>query len=282
VAQEEVRASSPALNQVAERRDGGASVRGAELAWTEEGDGPLTVVAHGLGTDRWSLEDAGVFDWSPLVTAGQRVLRYDARGHGRSTGRAVAEDYRWTELADDLLALLDVVSPDRPVRAVGASMGTATLLYAALRAPHRFERLVLACPPTAWSTRAAQAGVYRQAADLVERLGAEAFERAVASQPVPGLFRDLPDFPPAFCVSDALLPSVLRGAAASDLPDDDRVRTLRLPVLVLSWLDDPGHPVETGERLAALIDGAGLRTAGTIGELRTWGARTAAFLGGDD
>ena len=280
--QDEVRASAPAPNQVAERRDGSATVRGAELAWTEEGAGPPTVVAHGLGTDRWSLEDVGVFDWSPLVAAGQRVVRYDARGHGRSAGRPVADDYRWPELADDLLALLDVLSPDRPVRAVGASMGTATLLYAALQAPHRFERLVLTCPPTAWSTRAPQADVYRQAADLVERLGADAFARAVAGQPVQGLFRDLPDFPPAFRVSDALLPSVLRGAAASDLPDDARVRTLRLPVLVLSWLDDPGHPVETGERLAALVDGAELGTAGTVEELHTWGVRAAAFLGGDD
>ena len=251
MAGDELRASVPATNQVADRVDGTTTVRGVELAWTTEGGGPLTVVAHGLSNDRWSLEDAGVVDWSPLVSAGQRVVRFDARGHGRSTGQAVADDYRWPALAEDLLALLDVLSPDRPVRAVGASMGTATLLLAALQAPHRFERLVLTCPPTAWSTRAAQAAVYRQGAEMVEQLGAEAFERAVAAQPVQGLFRDLPGFPPGPRVSDALLPSVLRGAADSDLPDDATLRTLRLPVLVLSWCDDPGHPVETGERLAS-------------------------------
>ncbi|MGI3782855.1 MAG: alpha/beta fold hydrolase, partial [Janthinobacterium lividum] len=82
------------------------------------------------------------------------------------------------------------------------------------------------------------------------------------------------------CVSDALLPSVLRGAADSDLPDGATLRGLRLPVLVLSWHDDPSHPVETGERLAELIDGAELETAATVAELRTWGRRAATFLGG--
>lgn len=280
MAKDDIRASAPSPHQVAERRDDSAVVRGVELAWTEEGDGPLTVFAHGLGNDRWSGEDAGLIDWAPLVSAGQRLIRYDARGHGRSNGRPVSEDYRWPGLADDLLALLDVVSPDRPVRAVGASMGTATLLYAALQAPHRFERLVLTCPPTAWATRAAQAGVYRQGAELVELHGAEAFERAMTSQPKMGLFRDLPDYPPRLCISDALLPSVLRGAADSDLPDDHTLRRLRLPVLVLSWHDDPGHPVATGERLAELIDGAELGTAATVEELRTWGGRAATFLDG--
>lgn len=276
---DQVRASEPTPNQVAERRDGSTSVRGVEIAWTEEGDGPLTVVAHGLGNDRWSLERVGLYDWSPLVSGGQRVRRYDARGHGRSSGRPVPADYRWPELADDLLALLAVWSPDRPVRAVGASMGTATLLYAALLAPDRFERLVLTCPPTAWATRAAQAGLYRQGADLVEQLGAEVFERAMALAPKQGLFRDLPDVPLRLRVSDTLLPAVLRGAADSDLPDDDRLRDLRPPVLVLSWHDDPGHPVSTGQRLAELIDGAELGTAASVEELRTWGGRAATFLG---
>lgn len=280
VADDMVRVSDPAQPQVGDREDGVTPVRGVDLAWTTEGDGPLTVVAHGLANDRWSLENAGVVDWSPLVSAGQRVVRYDARGHGRSTGRAVPDDYRWPDLADDLLALLDVLSPGRPVRAVGASMGTATVLLAALRAPERFERVVLTCPPTAWSTRAAQTALYRQGAEMVEQLGAEAFERAAAAQPAQGLFRDLPDFPPRLRVSDALLPSVLRGAADSDLPDDATLRTLRLPVLVLSWHDDPGHPVETGEHLAELVEGAELGTAATVEELRTWGSRTATFLGG--
>ena len=280
MANDDIRASARTPDQVADRRDGSSVVRGVELAWTEEGDGPLTVFVHGMVNDRWSGENAGLLDWSPLVSSGQRLVRYDARGHGRSSGQPVPQSYRWPELAEDLLAFLDVVSPDRPVRAVGASMGTATLVYAALRAPHRFERLVLTCPPTAWATRAAQAGGYRQAADLVERSGVEAFERVIASQPPQGLFRDLPDFPPRLCVSGALLPSVLRGAADSDLPDDDTLRSLRLPVLVLSWFDDPGHPVETGERLAELIDGAELGTAATVEELRSWGARAAAFLGG--
>jgi pimeloyl-ACP methyl ester carboxylesterase len=77
-----------------------------------------------------------------------------------------------------------------------------------------------------------------------------------------------------------LLPSVLRGAADSDLPDDTALRTLGVPALVLSWEGDPGHPVATGERLAELVPGARLETAATLAEVRAWGDRAATFLGG--
>lgn len=102
-----------------------------------------------MTNDRWALENAGLYDWSPLVSTGRRLLRYDARGHGRSNGRAVPEDYRWTSFAADLLALLDQISPDRPVEALGSSTGTATLIIAALSAPARFSKLVPTAPPTA-------------------------------------------------------------------------------------------------------------------------------------
>lgn len=39
--------------------------------------------------------------------SGTRLLRYDARGHGHSSGRPEPADYRWSNLADDLLRLLD-------------------------------------------------------------------------------------------------------------------------------------------------------------------------------
>jgi 3-oxoadipate enol-lactonase len=75
------------------------------------------------------------------------------------------------------------------------------------------------------------------------------------------------------------LPSILRGAADSDLPDEAALSALALPVLVLAWTGDPGHPLETAERLTALIDGARLRTAEDGEQLAQWGEITADFLG---
>jgi len=41
-------------------------------------------------------------------------------------------------------------------------MGTGTVLHAVVKAPGRFERLVLTAPPTTWEARAAQAEIYER------------------------------------------------------------------------------------------------------------------------
>ncbi|WP_256789656.1 alpha/beta fold hydrolase [Frankia sp. AvcI1] len=256
-----------------------AHVRGAELAYTDAGAGPLTVYAHGLTQSRASEAASGLFDWAPVVAAGRRLVRYDARGHGRSTGDPVPAQYTYSQLAEDLLALLDQLAGPAPVAGIGSSMGTATLLHAAVAAPGRFDRLVLTAPPTAWATRPAQADLYRRGADLVETRGPALFAELAAGAPVPPVFADVPGYPPAPDVSEKLFPSVLRGAADSDLPAEQALATIDIPVLILPWAGDPGHPVSTAERLAALIDGAQLQVAETGAQLASWGALAADFLG---
>jgi 3-oxoadipate enol-lactonase len=255
-----------------------SEIRQTALAWSEVGAGPVVIAAHGLTQSRRAEGDSGLFDWAPVARRGRRLVRYDARGHGHSSGSPVPSDYRWDNLAADLLALIDEICPDRPVAGIGASMGTGTLLHAATRAPDRFDRLVLTSPPTAWSTRAAQGAMYHQAADLVEAQGPGALQELAAQAPVPAVFARLPAFPPPPDVTAALLPSVLRGAAESDLPPPESVSALRMPVLILAWAGDPGHPVETGQRLAELIVDARLHVAHTGDELAAWGDLAAEFL----
>jgi pimeloyl-ACP methyl ester carboxylesterase len=255
-------------------------VRGSRIAWTETGSGPLAVYAHGLTQSRAAETSSAMFDWSPVAQAGRRLVRYDARGHGRSTGTPDPPGYAWPNLALDLLALLDELSPGAPVGGIGSSMGTGTMLHAAVAAPQRFDRLVLTAPPTAWATRVAQADLYRAGADLVGQLGPQAFADLAAQAPVPDVFAGLPDFPPAPDVTAELLPSVLRGASVSDLPPEEAIAALDLPVLVLAWAGDPGHPLSTAERLTALIPGAALRVARTTAELHEWGRLSADFLAG--
>lgn len=240
----------------------------------------VVVTAHGLTGSRAREDAGGAMDWRPLARVG-RWLRYDARGHGASTGRPVPEDYTWPALGDDLLALVDAVSPDEPVDAVGASMGTASILWAALRRPDRFRRLVLSMPPTAWETRAAQSSGYEAAAATVERQGVDVWLRAAAAQPpVPIVAAGGWARPPEPAIAADLLPSVLRGAARSDLPSPDALAALRHPVLLLPWTTDPGHPVSTAERLAAVLPSATLEVADTPEAVAGWGERAARFLAG--
>ncbi|HEY0248760.1 MAG TPA: alpha/beta fold hydrolase [Gryllotalpicola sp.] len=256
-------------------------VRGARLSWTESGDGPTVVWAHGMTSSGWGQERSGMFDWSPVSAAGHRLIRYDARGHGASTGTSDATDYTWPELAQDLLAFLATVAPGQQVDGMGSSMGTATLLHAALAEPGRFRRLVLTSAPTAWQTRAAQSGIYLSLAELIETQGLAAFEQLMAAQdaPTPAPFDGLD--PAAMAtpeVSEALLPTVLRGAAQTDLPPVDALASLRMPVLLLPWSDDPGHPVATSQILLDTLPDARLQLGTSLAELRGWGRVAAEFV----
>ncbi|MEQ6898766.1 alpha/beta hydrolase [Microbacterium sp. KR10-403] len=251
------------------------------MTWTVEGEGPLVVFGHGLTNDGRTMEDAGIFDFAPIVAAGFRLLRLDWPAHGASDGPLEDTAYTWTSLADDVLALIDEVQPDAPVAAVGCSMGTGSILTAAVRRPDRFSHLVLTAPPTAWETRAAQGDMYRQMAELVETQGLATLERAQAAMPAPGIFAQL-DAPLPMRVPERLLPTVLRGAAQADLPPRDAVRGLDVPTLILSWSDDPGHPVSTGEQLHELIPDSHFSVAGTLAETRAWGAVIARFLAEGD
>ncbi|MFF0817462.1 alpha/beta fold hydrolase [Rhodococcus sp. NPDC003318] len=243
------------------------SVPGAELdvELSDEGGHPV-VQLHGLTSsrhrDRLMALDLG------RGLSGTRLLRYDARGHGHSSGRAVPEDYRWPVLADDLLRLLDHWFPGEQVHGVGPSMGTGTLLHAAVRDPGRFVGLTLLVPATAWDTRAAKADTYRRNAAVIEEQGLGAFLGADLAVPRPPATVGTPETVPD--VSEHLLPSLFRGAALSDLPAPAEIAGIDVPTTVLAWIDDPAHPVSTAEALVELLPKATLEVAGTPADLARW------------
>ncbi|MFT4087631.1 MAG: alpha/beta hydrolase [Gordonia sp. (in: high G+C Gram-positive bacteria)] len=242
-------------------------VPGADLAveYSDEG-GPAVVQLHGLTSSRARDRVLGLDLGRGL--SGTRLLRYDARGHGQSTGSHDPTDYTWKRLADDLLTLLDQYFPGETVHGAGPSMGTGTLLHAALRAPERFSGLTLIIPPTAWTTRPAQAQAYLTAADLVEQNGIGAFVdagRAVTPPPAA-----VPHSETGPDITEDLLPTVFRGAALSDLPAPGDLARIDVPVTVLAWIDDPAHPVSTAERLVELLPQATLTVARTPNDVEQW------------
>jgi 3-oxoadipate enol-lactonase len=250
---------------------------GGPLAVDDPGAGRPMLWAHGLTSSREREDVQGFFDWR-AAAPGWRVVRYDARGHGRSAAGPTSDAYRWDVLGAELLALADALGLDRFV-AGGASMGAATTLHAAVAAPERVVAMVLVIPPTAWGTRASQRDLYRAAADLIEREGLDAYLAAVGGRPAPAIFAEVPELvtmPP--CIDEVAMPSVLRGAGESDLPDADALRRLAMPTLVLAWDTDPTHPVSTAERLAEVLPDARLVVATTLAEVGTWPAAVADFL----
>ena len=160
-------------------------LRGIDFAYTDTGSGSVVLDAHGLSSSRANNRRMGLADFGAVASVGLRLISYDARGHGETSGTAAAEDYTWAALALDLLALADHFSPDSPVCGIGSSMGTGTLAHAAVQRPDRFERLVLSAPPTAWETRAGQTDMYRTMADTAETSDPQTVETLLSQAPVP-------------------------------------------------------------------------------------------------
>ncbi|MFB7468259.1 alpha/beta fold hydrolase [Streptomyces sp. NPDC056224] len=115
---------------------GAVPVEAGELFYESAGEGPPVVLLHGgmLDLNMWDEQ------FSLLAGQGYRVIRYDARGHGRSS--TVAGDYA---NHDDLHALLTHL--DVPCAAlVGLSLGARTAIDTAIAHPESVSALVLASP----------------------------------------------------------------------------------------------------------------------------------------
>ncbi len=136
---------------------------------------------------------------------------------------------------------------------------------------------MLVIPPTAWASRAGQAELYELSVAVIEAQGKAAWLELANASPKAAIFESDPT-PFDADISEELLPFVLRGAAASDLPDPAAIVAIAVPALLLTWATDAGHPVSTAERLADLLPDAELHVAETIPQIRTWPERVAAFL----
>ncbi|MFF8948033.1 SDR family oxidoreductase [Streptomyces sp. NPDC014940] len=95
---------------------------GVELCVAELGDpqAPTVVLVHGYPDSKevWSEVAARLADRF-------HVVLYDVRGHGRSTApRPLRGGFTLAKLTDDFLAVVDAVSPDRPVHLVGHDWGS--------------------------------------------------------------------------------------------------------------------------------------------------------------
>ena len=257
------------------------TVRDVDLHYAITGEGPTFVWGHGLTSSRAREDQFGLLDWSRLATD-HKVVRYDARGHGDSGSSAEPATYHWRELALDQLALADALGIDRYV-AGGASLGCATALHAATIAPDRITALVLAIPPTAWATRAAQQQNYELTAQLVDAGKIDALVDGVRATPPPDplvgvdAWRD--GFEDTIRSTDPVrLARLFRGAAIADLPDPDAIARLEQPTLILAWTGDPGHPMATAERLQELLPHAQLHAASTLEQLDAFTDITIDFL----
>jgi 3-oxoadipate enol-lactonase len=233
------------------------AVDGGEV-WADDsgGDAPPLVLLHpGVGDSRI---------WEPLLpalTASYRVIRYDARGYGRSP----APTAKFTLLAD-LIAVLGHYGLDR-VAIVGCSQGGGSGLALALEQPPRVSALVLLCPGIpgfAWPEEPEEPEVPEvQEPDELEAR----YERAVATGDVDALAGILQQVWGAAGSTPAVTEQFRSAARAEissgdlqqpDPPVLDRLGELAIPVSLL--VGDADYPplIESNRLAAARIPGCQL------------------------
>ncbi|MDG4815635.1 alpha/beta hydrolase [Micromonospora sp. WMMD956] len=101
---------------------------GGRIAYEVHGEGPLVVLAHGMGENRASYRHLVPL----LVDAGYRVASVDVRGHGRSS--VGWPTYAPAEVGGDLLAVVRALGGG-PATLVGNSSSAAAVVFAAADAP---------------------------------------------------------------------------------------------------------------------------------------------------
>ena len=235
--------------------------------------------AHALQSSVAHEDEVGLLDWSQAAEVA-KVVRYDARGHGSADVQYEERAFRWSALVDDMLW----AAPAGPFVAGGTGMGSVTSLYAALRAPRRIQALVLALPPPAWEARRPEREAHQAAARVVERRGLPAYVRSLRNRPQPRILaEELPhahelELRQVRMMDEKAVPAILRGAASSDLPSREEVRSVVVPTLILAWEDDPGHPLSTAQQLADLMVMSELHVAASLADARRWPGLVRDFL----
>jgi pimeloyl-ACP methyl ester carboxylesterase len=133
-----------------------------------DGAGPPVVLAHGFG--------GSARNFGPQMRALRdryRVVRYDARGHGRSDAPSEPDAYGPAAFVGDMGRVLDEVGALDAVVG-GLSMGAGVALRFALAHPERVRGLVLSAFPAGADDPDGFAGKALGFADTIERDGLEA------------------------------------------------------------------------------------------------------------
>ena len=218
---------------------GSVSVPGSRLYYESTGNGPVVVLLHGGNLDRRMWDDQ-----LPVLVPYFRVIRYDARGFGRS-GHA---DTAYQAHAD-LYALLRHLDVSR-ASLVGLSLGGRIAIDFTLDHPEMVDKLVLAGPGlSGWQDWSAEDSTWivaaRRAAHARDSIGmamawlSSDYMRPAMEQPLlASRLRAIASDNATFWMTLAQRGEVERDA---DPPALGRLAAIRVPTLVI--VGDRDSPV---------------------------------------
>src|SRR5690242_14974111 len=121
-----------------------ADINGFRMHYRDDGAGLPLLFGHGLMGS--IAQQEALFENLQPLRAANRVITYDARGHGLSAHTADPVDYSWAALAGAMHSLMAHLGITR-AHIGGGSMGAGTSLMLALAHPESVASLILVLPP---------------------------------------------------------------------------------------------------------------------------------------
>lgn len=214
-----------------------------QIAYSIEGNGPWLTLSHSLASNM-SMWDPQM----PLLSQYFTVLRFDTRGHGKSS--APADPYTLSELSQDTYDLLQHLAIKK-THWLGLSMGGMIGQILALQYPLLFESLVLADttskrPDNAkqmWGDRIAQAkagGMAAMVDSTLKRWFDDDFRIAN-----PSIIQT---------IAHGIVSTSVNGfagccAAISDINTFDRLQEITCPTLIMVGERDHGTPPQMAKAM---------------------------------
>jgi len=220
---------------------------------TDGADGSWVLLAHALGVDHQLWDSI-----AQRLASRHRVLRYDARGHGKTSAPHGA--YTLFQLADDAAGLLDALSIEQ-AHFVGLSMGGMVGQILGVRHAHRLLSLTL-CDTVCYTPVSAHA-MWDERIGQVEAHGMSGIVEPTIQRWLTTPFREAhPDVVERIReLLRATPPHGYVGACLAIKALDTRSSLARIacPTLVMTGEQDTGAPVEVAQAIASHIPDARLK-----------------------
>lgn len=242
------------MNANALSNSGTVHANGIDIHYRTDGtDGPWVVLAHALGVDLQLWDSI-----AQRLASRHRVLRYDARGHGKTSAPHGA--YTLFQLADDVAGLLDALSIEQ-AHFVGLSMSGMVGQVLGVRHPHRLLSLTL-CDTVSYTPVSAHA-MWDERIGQVEAHGMSGIVEPTIQRWLTTPFREAhPDVVERIrSLLRATPPHGYVGTCLAIKALDTRSSLTRIacPTLVITGEQDTGAPVEAAREIASHIPDARLK-----------------------
>jgi 3-oxoadipate enol-lactonase len=208
-------------------------------------NGPMLVLANSLGSNLHMWDKV-----IPSLEKSLRILRYDLRGHGKSS--VPPPPYSIEQLGNDLLMLMDYLSIER-THLCGLSLGGLLSIWAGIHAPERFDRIIFANTAArigtrdGWEQRIAMvqsSGMDELALQTLERWFTTGYrEQHTAEMETIRQMVAATD-PTGYCGCCAALRD-------TDLRDE--IAAIQAPCLVITGTHDPATPPSDGRAIHSAL-----------------------------